>query len=159
MKDVQKMFSVLIAQIIEIIVILLSITVIIIYIFFQEVFFSLLKSAGGLAPIFFAGALYLLITTKRIKKAKKDIEKNGSPRLKEYYCIYVSKQDEMKNDALAFLTALVVVVIAKEMSGDFNYSDIWQAGAAFLAVYLTKKIYFKKQFSFFGKNKEEGLGQ
>ena len=146
MNENKSFFKELISQIMEILLVLLIITIIGLYLFYPEMFKELLKAMGVLVPIGIFIALYGMVTAQKIKKRKKLLEEGGGES-GECYPIYVTKNDEMKNDALALVSAILIIVIAKVIEGEFNYADIWQAGLTVIAIYLTKKIYFKKQFS------------
>ncbi len=155
MGTIKKILSELLVQSLEIIMTLALIGGIWLYVFRPEIFHEIIMAAGILIPIISVFAFFSLITAKRVGGIRKrmeeaEIEESGVMR-SENIEISVSQQDEIKNDIIAFFSAIFIIGVAKLMNNDFDFSDIIQAFIAMVAVYSTKKTYFKDLFSWTGK--------
>jgi hypothetical protein len=132
-----------------------------IYIFNPELLNMISESASVYPPLLLLLIIYVLSTLGKVKKIrKKRLEKienaEGESSYYDYKEIYVKDIDEMKNDLVALLTAMLVIAIAWVYKGEFDFPDVLQAVLAFTAVYVTKDIYFKKGiFGIGGKNYED----
>lgn len=151
MSEFKKFFSQLFAQIFQIVIIVIFIGAGVLYLFYPEKFMAIIKALGLLAPIGIIIAVYALLITKKIKKIKTDIADGDINYNDNSIEIYVTKIDEIRNDLVALFAAILIITLAKFMNGYFDYSDIWQAIIAIIAVYITKKIYLKENFSFWKK--------
>lgn len=151
MSSSKKFFAQLLAQVSEIIIVLVFIGIGFLYLFYPEKFMAITKVLGLLAPIGIFIAIYALLIVKKIKKVKTDLADGDINCNDNFTEIYVTKMDEIKNDFVALFSAILIIVLAKFMNGYFDYSDIWQAIIVIIAVYITKKIYLKENFSFWKK--------
>lgn len=151
MPEFKKFFTELFAQISEIIIVLTFIGIGFFYLFFPEKFMAIIKMLGLLAPIGAIIAIYALIIIRKIKKIKSDAEEGDMNYNDDSIEIYITKMDEIKNDLAALFAAILIIALAKFMNGYFDYSDICQAFIVIIAVYITKKIYLKENFSFWKK--------
>ncbi|MEA2065183.1 MAG: hypothetical protein U9O66_02705 [Patescibacteria group bacterium] len=151
MPEFKKFFTELFAQISQIIIVLFFIGAVFFYLFFPEKFMAIIKTLGLIAPIGAIIAVYALIITRKIKKIKADAEEGGMTYNDNSIEIYVTKMDEIKNDLTALVAAILIIALAKFMNGYFDYSDICQTFIVIIAVYITKKIYLKENFSFWKK--------
>lgn len=150
MSRFKKFFVQLFVQISEIIIVLLFIGMALLYIFYPEKFIAMIKVFGLFAPIGVIIAVYALIITKKVKKVKRDME-DGDINFNDPIEIYITKMDEIKNDLVALFAAILIISLAKFANGYFDYLDILQAIIVIAAVYITKKIYLKENFSFWKK--------
>ena len=150
----------LIAQTIHVIVVLVLIYSTWLYVFRREIFDEILKAGGVIAPLVFLFISYALITARRVDGMKKIMEEAEASSYedakKQYTTLFASQQDEMKNDGIAIFSAFAIVILAKIINNKIDYPDVLQALVAIIAVYSTKKIYFKDKFSWTG-DKENNL--
>lgn len=158
-KEFAKLIKEIVVQTMHVLLILFLIYSTWLYLFRREFFDEMLQMIGVVTPMIFMFVLYALITTKRTNNIKKELEKiNAASDVidnNKYTSLLVSQQDEMKTDGIAILSALVIVVLAKIMNNKVSYPDMLQAIVAVVAIYSTKKIYFKDKFSWSGDKKTE----
>jgi hypothetical protein len=132
-----------------------------IYIFNRELLDMITESARVYPPLLLLFIIYILTTLGKAKKIReKRLDKiedaEGESSYYDYKEIYVKDIDEMKNDLVAIVTAMLIIVIAWVYKGKFDFPDVLQAVLAFTAVYVTKDIYFKKGiFGIGGKHFED----
>ncbi len=132
-----------------------------IYIFNPELLDIVAESASVYPPLILLFIIYILTTINKVRRIRKkrldEIEDaDGESSFYDYKEIYVKDIDEMKNDLVALLAAMLIIAIAWVYNGKFDFPDVLQAVAAFVAVYLTKDIYFKKGiFGIGGKHYED----
>ena len=148
-------FTEFMAQSFEIVTAVILVGMAGVYLFYPEIFEDMAKTSGASLPLGVLFLIYILTTSHKVKKIKKEAEKDGGEKYNEYHAIYVSQKDELKNDGIVVITVIIMILIAKLIEGKIDYADLWQAGITIIAIYWTKKIYFKEYFSFFGKNKFE----
>ena len=157
--EFQKLIFLLFAQISQILVVLGFLFLLYLYIFRPDILagiFNYIKQSTGL---WFLIAFYGILAFTKSKNIKKQIENQDQEEEREgegkeeVNYIYVTPLDELKNDLLAVVVVISIIVCAEIFRGKVDYLDFWQAIIALIGVYATKKIYFKEFFSLWGKDK------